>query len=358
MSKTAARREKMLSLVQKTLPSATQQLDLFEQFAKATPDKYTHTLELFDAIPKFSLGAVSNLRRKGPLDIVRREFTYGSRRLRVTIEPTVLETKVKGVLTRKEILPGAREEQVYRVLRKMASDPFSERHIREGRNPSIALSFNLNQLRVGLRKVGHEYRISEIKEALQVLSRTPIKLLNLDTNKELYSSGSYLDVEYTGDADDENGVTRVCVSFNRLAAAAILEGISDWLHYERLMSLHDPLAEWIYEHMTRNFRQAGAGTGYNLTLRKILAESPMSAYRQIRDNVRRVRQALTVLTEKGVLSAFPPPEEKLQHAPSKGGRAPVVDCTWTIYPSDDVVADIKADNARKCRIDVRPARVR
>ena len=343
----------MLQLVPRGLPAATQQLDLFEQFAKTTPAQYTHTLELFDAIPKFTFGALTNLRRKASLEVVKRDFLWNGQRLRVTIEPTVLSAKDPRDRSKeitKQILPGSREEQVYRVLRKMASDPYAERQVREGRNPSVALVFTLGHLRTKLAEVGHEYRVNEIKEALQVLSRTPIKLQNLDTNKELYSSNSYIEVEYTGEIGDTTGsVTTISVHFNKLAARAILEGMTDWVHYERLMSLHDPLGEWIYESLTRNFRQAGVEYGYTLTLSRILAESPMRAYPQLRDNVKRVRKALRKLVEREVLQAFPPYKENRKFAQQTAGRGrrQLVDVEWVIMPGAEVVADIKADNARK-----------
>lgn len=346
----------MLISLPKALPDGQRQLDLFEQWARATPSQFTHTLELFDAIPKFAFGSLSSLTRKKPLDIVKRDFVFNGQRMRVTIEPTVLSSKDSRTKkeVRKEILPGSREEQVYRVLKKLASDPFTERHIREGRNPSVALLFSLNTLRVKMKDVKHEYRWNEIKEALQVLSRTPIKLLNLDTGRELYSSSSYLDVEYVGDVDESKGSsTKVSVSFNRLAARAILNGMTDWVHYERLMSLRDPLAEWIYEMLTRSFRQAGVEYGYTLTLSRILSESPMRTYKQLRDNVVRVRQALRLLTEREVLRVFPMFEEKLKfkNGPVRGGRKQIADAEWILHPSEAVIADIRADNGRKLRME-------
>src|SRR5690606_34890333 len=151
-------------------PSGNHQLDLFEQFAKETPSEYTHTLELFDAIPKFTFGA-STSARKGELEILKRDFQWNGQRLRVTIEPTVLgvpDPKDRSKEVRKEVLRGSIEEQIYRVLRKMASDPMAERVVRD-RPPSVALVFTVSQMRTRLRAVKHEYRIREIKETLQIL---------------------------------------------------------------------------------------------------------------------------------------------------------------------------------------------
>lgn len=350
-TKTEAGRDLMLRQTGRPLPSAAVQLDLFTEFARSTPQKYTHTLELFDAIPKFAFGSKTSLKAKnGALEIVKRDFEWNSGRYRVTIRPTVLEAKGKGgVEFRKEILPGTREEAVYRVLRKMASDPSVERSLRGDKEVSVVMRFTMSNLRARLAEVGHGMKAVELKESLQVLGLTPLMLLNLDTRREIFSSNSYITVDYVTDENDVTGErTVVEVSFNRLAALAIIQGLTDWVNYERLMSLHDPLAQWIYETMTRNFRQAGVDYGYKLTLKRILAESPMRATK-LRQNVVRVRQSLKRLIDHDILSAFPPYTQTFTYdeAPRKTGRKSIADVEWIIHPSAEVIADIKGDNARK-----------
>src|SRR5690606_10151165 len=104
-----------------------------------------------------------------------------------------------------------------------------------------------------------------------------------------------------------------------------------------------------YEFMTRNFRQAGADCGYSLTLSRILSESPMRPYPQLRDNLKRVRKAIKRLVTTGVLRLFPPIKETRKYGGTtkRGGRPQLIDVEWLLFPGDEVIADIRADNARK-----------
>jgi hypothetical protein len=337
-----------------SLPSEGEQLALWNAFADATPQKYTHTLELFDAIPKFTLGASTSLRAKGSLAIVKRDFEWNGCRYRITIRPTVLETKdPSGEFLRKEMLPGSREEAVYRVLRKMASDPTVERRLRGKTEVAVVMKFSMSHLRSRLAAVGYGMKSSELKESLQILTLTPLVLTNLDTGREIFSSNNYFSIDYVTDANDETGErTVVEVAFNRLAALAIINGLTDLVNYERLMNLHDPVAQWIYEKMTQNFRQAGVDYGYKITLQKLLNESPMRPG-VLRQNLARVKKSLQRLVEFGVLRGFPEPYTEnyiFGASTERGGRRRIVDVQWELFPSNDVVSDIKSDNSRKATL--------
>ncbi len=321
------------------------QLTFFNDLAANTPPAYTNIFEFFDAIPKFVLTPHSSFRKSEGLEIKKFEFKWGDAMFHIAISPVVLESRHPETKqsVRKEILPGPREETIYRVLKKMAADATVERRARER---SVVLRFTLHNLRRRLSDVGHEFKVVEMKEALQVLAQSPIKVRYEHSKKELYS-GTYISLLYVTDENDPTGErSLVEVSFNELAAAAVTAQLYDRIHYTRLMSL-SPLAAWIYELLTRNFRQAGADCGFKLSLSRILRESGLPAAQDLRRNLRSVRKALKELVEKGVLAMFPAIKEsvQLEAAGQRAGRRKIEDVIWIVYPSNDVASDIRSDNA-------------
>lgn len=340
---TEIQRAKMASVIGKQLPPAEEQLLLLRDF-ESTPAPYTNLLEFFDSVPKFVQTPRTTGTTGEQLDVARYEFVWHESHCESVITPVVVDTLDKdGSRGRKEILPGPREQTIYRVLRKMASDPAVPKRI-HGENVVITTTFY--QIRSWLRETGHELRVADIREALQVLATAKLKVINRDIRKELFSD-SYLKLTYVADVGDQGGErSRVEIGFNDLAMKAILYGLYDRIDYKKLMGL-TPLAAWIYELLTRAFRQAGADCGYTLSLSRVMRESGLPLRKELRTNLRYVRAAVLELERQDVLQSFPPSAEAIEYGPPTRGRRAICDVRWTLFPSAAVARDIRADNAAK-----------
>lgn len=357
LSANARRREKLLQSLQTQPPkqAAAEQLELFRNFAAEMPGQFTALFELYDAVPKFFAGAVTSLTAGAPLPVVRREFKYNGAMCEVEIAPTVLSSKNQetGESIRKEVLPGEREECIWLVARRMASDPAFSRGAND-KGPYVTCS--LSQIRRQLEEIGRGWRIWEIREALEVLDRTPLKVFNTGSKKLLYS-GSYLSVQYMGDPEDRTGERTMCrITLNALAATALYNGLYDRIHYLRFALLRSSLARWLYERIVLNFRQADMSqdSGYLVTLSLIIRESPIrntSRPRRAMEEVRAALEELGARREAGtpgpVLSPLRPYVEEIKHGESRGGRKPIADVHWTLFPSSTLVDEIRASNAAK-----------
>ncbi len=342
-SVTKLRRQRYLSELEQPLPKGPEQLDLWANFVGGLPAEYTGVLELFDAAPKFYAGAVTSSRQGGTLDIVERPWVYNDHELVTVIKPIILPPRRGDVKNRRrEVIAAEREETVYRVLRKMASDPDIKRVSGE---KSVSIICSLYEIRRRLAAIARGLTIEEIREALEVLDKTALEITDRTARKRLYAGG-YISLKFVGDADDPEGQRTLCeITFNDLAARAIINGYFDRIHYAQLMSLKTSLAQWLYEHLTRNFRQAASGIGYDIQLSRIIRESPMRPYAELRKAVEKIREALADLQEHEVLAAFPQWNESIDYAPSIGGRRSIREITWTLFLADKVVKDIRADNA-------------
>jgi hypothetical protein len=128
----------------------------------------SRTLELFDAIPKylFARGAIVP-------QLLRLEIPFTLRGQKYT--GTVSPARITEAQTKRELLvfPGAREELVERALRFIAVQQIAKTKLTPGAaggSHLVTVFFTLSMLRRHLEELGHGYKLSEIKEALDILS--------------------------------------------------------------------------------------------------------------------------------------------------------------------------------------------
>ena len=127
------------------------------------------------------------------------------------------------------------------------------------------------------------------------------------------------------------------MTFHPLATQAILELAFYPINQLRVGKLKRPLARWLTTRMSHNYRQARKNSfvqneGYHISLKTILEERGLSRESRLWDNLKSVREALTEMKKRRILSEMQPFAEELIHAPSKG-RPKIVDAIWTLYPS-------------------------
>lgn len=354
------RQARMLASLGTPLPSAERQLTLFDRFAADIPAEYSAIVEFFDALPLFVSGALTSFTEKGPLKAIRRTTRYLDHDFSVTIKPIILEpddpSSPRAKYERKEMIAAEREQNLYRVLRKMASENTVTRDV----TPThVTFVCTVYELRKRLADVCRGLTAAEVRESLKVLAETPLDIKDETTGKKIYA-GPYITLQYVSDRDDDSGKRTLCkISINELATKAIINGLYDRIHYKRLMSLSSALSQWLYETVTRQFRQASPTMAYRITLSRILRDGPLREYRELRKAAEKVRKAIEDLVQADVIAAFPPPTEKPSYKEKRGGgRRALEDITFEWYLSESVVKDIKSDNAARDAREARLAAVR
>jgi hypothetical protein len=150
------------------------------------------------------------------------------------------------------------------------------------------------------------------------------------------------------EGDHTGEETYIAMTFHPAATAAILQLAFYPINQLRVGKLKRPLARWLTTRMSHNYRQARKNSfvqneGYHISLKTILDERGLPREARLRDNIRSVREALTEMKQRRILSEMLPFQEKLIHAPSKG-RPKIVDAIWTLYPSQELVDEIIGGN--------------
>jgi hypothetical protein len=149
------------------------------------------------------------------------------------------------------VFPGGREELVERALRYLAVQQIAKVRLTnaDGRH-AVTVFFTLSMLRRHLEKLGHGFMLSEIKEALDILSGTMIRIElvreeGLGKAKRSKAMKGLILTNYTHDFADEDPTgenSAVAMTFHPLATDAILRTAYYPINALRVGKLKSPLA--------------------------------------------------------------------------------------------------------------------
>lgn len=340
-------------------PAQQQELPLIEAFFAPTDKNESRTFELFDALPKY---IYAKSRRAKDLTPITKQMVYRRRddqgkpeelHIDVALAPAFIKKGGSG----QAIYPGAREELVETAIRKMAVQQVVNTglHAANQGGQIIRVTFTLYQLRKEMTSQGHGYKLSELKEALDVLSKAVMTLTcSRDRSLNGINSAVFSNLIYSYDNHDSEGErSRVSVDYHPLATDAIINMAFYPINYQRVMSLGSPLARWLVTRMSHRFRQATKtsvmdGSNYQISLETILNESGIARSKRLPDNILVVREALAQMTKENVLHALRPFEEVVSHAPAKTqrGRPAISDVLWRLYPSRQFGQEIIEGNVQ------------
>ncbi len=343
--------------------STSSELSFVGGFFPKAQEGFSHTVELFDAIPKF---VFAKLRKKKTIEILARQFQHRGEHFQLELQPATVKTADGAFL----MFPGEREELVLRALRYMAAQQLSPVSLwgHDQGHTQMRLVFSLTQLRNILaeklpgtkgKQRGHHFKFDEIDEALRVCRGTTIALEFSGGTKRARHEAGILSEYYA--LDEKSGDVQQslrCVIFHPLATTAALRQEYRSINYRRLMSLPTPLSRWIYERLSHLFTNAEKRRpmseayrprrGFPLDLETVLNQSGILRRKRLRSSIQEVRSALKELSLAGVL--VPPDEANRGGRPFEEtliygeikvtGRRPLTGATWTLYPSDLVVQEI------------------
>ena len=319
----------------------------------------SRTLDFFDAIPKYPFCVTTTIEKSERIEV---PFTLRGKKYTAEIVPA----RIKDAQTGQErlVFPGGREELVERALRFIAVQQIAKTKLTpdlETGRQAVTVFFTLSMLRRHLEGLGHGFRLSAIKEALDILSDTLIEIrLEADdepgqSKRRRFMKGTILS-NYTGDfaeGDSTGEDSRAAMTFHPLATQAILELAYFPINQARVGSLKHPLSRWLTTRMSHNYRQARKKgfvqkDGYQMSLKTILEERGLVPEARLRNNLDAVRNALQEMKQRGVLSKLQAFDEKLAYAPTNG-RPKIINAVWTLYPSDEFVDEIISGSKQMSR---------
>ncbi len=239
-------------------PKYGEQLELFSLediiFCSKRND-YSTTVDLYDLMPKYYSGKLEEIRNNGYLPVLERHFTFKKQNLLLSISPALIVQKDGSS---KAFYPSIREEIIEDVLRKLAMNKDRNGFLDE----RLTVKFTLYELWKELKRVKHEYNYSDIRESLNILSKTNIEVKTLN-EKITFSSNMFETFGIMDDNDknlddfiEDNKYTKKVmyyVRFNSLISDAVKNG--DWriLNYYMCLKYKRSLSRWLFKRMSNYF---------------------------------------------------------------------------------------------------------
>jgi hypothetical protein len=314
------------------------QLSLFELLGPQDRD-YSHTIEVYDFMPKYFWGKSQHLRRQNGkfLDVERRQFECRGQSYNITIKPARIEGS-DGV--HRDCFPSKREELVEDALRKFASEGSGA-----FLDDQAGVMFTLYQLQQELKLRGHTYSKEQLKDALYILSETHLELSTPD--EKMVIKGNLFQTLGLGEDSQEPGEegrrTKAFVRFHPLVTAAIKSMKFRQVDYAKVMSFTSVIARQLHKRISHHYTQAGQESQpYTIMLSTIMRDFGLTEYAQRRDNLREVVKALEEMKEKDVILEYTV-EKRLdaQH------RNKLVDAKFTIQTTPTFNEEMIKANHRK-----------
>ena len=332
----AARKQEEPKKFREYRQSKPEQLTFFEQLL---PDerRFSNTIELYDFIPKYVWGKVQRVGGQF-LKTLEREFVCKDKRLSVKIHPARLPDK-NGEY--REYFPSKREELVEDALRKLAG---------EGQglflDEQAGVTFSLYQLQQELKRNGHSYSKDQLKDALMICAQTKIEVRSEDGTALLVASlFETLGLTTREDWAGQGEKTRAFVRFNPLVTESIKQRSFRQINYEKSMSFSSVIARQLHKRMAHHYVQASMANPYNIMLSTIIRDFGLTAYAQLRDNLRDVQAALEEMVDKEVLAFF-----RIEKTFDPARRNRLLDAKLILTPHQRFTSEIIQANKRKMEI--------
>jgi len=315
------------------------QLSLFQTFLAPDEDKYSNTIELYDAIPKYyPRKHMDSLRINDTfLRALTRDFEHRGESFTVTIRPARIVHKDRS---EQEYYPSFREEIVEDALRKIACDSLNGVFL----NEQAGVQFTLYELQKELKARGHALNLQELIEALKICNLASFSVEKADGTAIIQSPiFPVLLIASKEDWLKKSKQARCYVQFNPLVTASINRLSYRQYDYLMYMAYKHRLSRWLHKRLAHNYVQASMINPYTINLSTILRDS--GSYKSPRANncTREVEAALDELKSKGVIMSF-------EAAFKRGLRNKIIDVAYTLLPDLSFIAEVKRANARSKRV--------
>jgi len=261
------------------------QMSLFRLLEKEKD--YSHTIELYDFIPKYVWGKSRRIEGKF-LEPISREFVCKGTAYKVVLLPARIQTETGDYI---DYFPGKREELVEDALRKIMSDV-------QGvfLDDAAGTTFTLYQLQTELKNREHSYSYDQLKESLEILAKTDIELESKDNETKII----FRAIETLG-LSGKDGETQTFVRFSPLVTQSIKKGTFRLINYEKVMSYKTTIARQLHKRMSHFYTQASLTEKYNILLSTIIRDFGLTRYAQLRNNLAEVEKGIDELKEKNII---------------------------------------------------------
>lgn len=319
------------------------QLSLFQTFLpKDEDDKYSNTIEFYDAIPKYFTNKrqIAEM-REGPegkevyLPTLEREFKYQDITYTLEINPARVRDK-DGII--KEYYPSEQEELVEEALRKIACDRLNGLYL----GNSAGVQFTMYELREELHKRGHAMSHTQLQRSLLICRSAGVRVWKKSGEREVMLDSSIFTTVMISSrkdwkADPKN--TYCYAQFNPLVTASIEALTFKQFDYETLMSYNHQLSRWFHKRLYHNYVNAGLFARYSILLSTVKRDSGLLNNTRVSQDIKYLERTFEELSKKNIIYGF---EKEVR----RGKQNSINDVLYTLMPAMDFISEMKKANKR------------
>ena len=328
MANTKRRKKKKTKRFEQIEKAKPMQLTLFE--LEPDEDSYSHSIELYDFMPKYFWGKTKRLNGKY-LDNLKRNFECRGVKYDLTLMPARIENK-DGF---KEFYPSKREELVEDALRKLMTE--RQTLLMDG---EAGIVFTLYQLQKELKEKGHSLSYDQLKESLEILTKVDIEVESKETNVKLIFSP----IETLGLKGDD-GEAQTFVRFSPMVTNGIQTGLYRLINYDKVMSYSSIIARQLHKRMSHHFIQASLTETYEILLTTVVRDFGLKLQKRVQQNLVEIEKAIEEMKEKNVIIRC-----EVDKIYETKPRTKLVDVKFKFQPHFDFVADVKRANAKAKKV--------
>lgn len=321
------------------LPLAVFQSFLYNQ--SADRQSISNAIVFWDWLPKYANEAVNS--EPTIPNAIQSQFTYAGQRFDFTQFPGTCRDYSQAGSDVKWVrrYPGIKEHAVELALLKLTADEGGICELDQGQR-QYGVVFSIRQLRRELEAMGHSYNHRQVVESIDILTSSEF-LLESPNGKAV--ARSRIITEYVAAAGKGNArhspEAQWRVFFHRVVAQAIETAQYRQYDLTRLYARRSYGITLVKRLIfTTNL---SASTPLRVLFTELRETTSGLGYSRVTDGIAHLEKEIKRLKADRTLATY---GRVIKRRSEESGRLSVVDAEFHLYPSDELVAEIKASNAR------------
>jgi Initiator Replication protein len=293
---------------------------------------YSNTLEIYDLTGKFLYDKHNKYLSKASAEETEftRITTYNNIDLKISVTAANIERVADGKKQRVFVFPGAREEIIEDVLRKLATERRAKAYeATTGTNAGskfVGIGFSLYEVYEELKRVGKSYSYTEIREALHIMNRSILSIQSMDSSIDL--SAPFFPIMAI--AERSKNETRSFICFHPMVTDVIMNLNFRRYNYAKALEFNRNYTRLTYKRLCHRWTQASPGKPYNILLSTLIS-AMKDPYPNLYQDKALFKEVMDDLVTEGVLESY-------KMTPKKEGKK-IVD--WRLDFAKQVAANNK-----------------
>jgi len=309
---------------------------------------YSHSFEIYDTVGKFEYDKKKKYRLSAAADDTEfvRQTEYNGLIINVSVTDANIERIMPdGTKKRVFVRPGAREEIIEDVLRKLATERRAEAYeITSGDSKGqqlVGIEFSLYEVYEELKRINNgkvQYSYSEIREAITVLNRAHLQF-DAEDGSISFSAPFLPFLAFAEKAT--KGETKSFVCFHPMVTSIIMTANYRRYNYKKALSFKGQYTRLIYKRLCNRWIQAGPGNPYRVKLSTLVA-AMKAPYKNLYQDKALLQDILEELIAERVIESYEATPKKI--------KAKIVDWLFELRATNEFAKQQAASNKTANRI--------